>query len=141
MNKYARIYEGRVAELFDTDGVITELFHPDLIWVDTTAIAPQPQEGWTATMAADSNWIFAPYVEPSLTDEQLIANANRQRDLLLATATLRIAPLQDAIDLGEATDEEKSLLSAWKQYRVGLIRIEQQVGFPASIDWPITPAV
>lgn len=34
MKKYARIQDGKVAEIFETDGRIEELFHPCLVWVE-----------------------------------------------------------------------------------------------------------
>lgn len=34
MKKYARIQDGKVAEIFETDGRIEELFHPSLVWVE-----------------------------------------------------------------------------------------------------------
>jgi hypothetical protein len=34
MNKFARIHDGCVAELLETDGDITQMFHPDLTWVE-----------------------------------------------------------------------------------------------------------
>lgn len=34
MKRYARIDSGAVAELFSTDGDISEMFHPDLVWVE-----------------------------------------------------------------------------------------------------------
>lgn len=34
MKTYARIQDGRVAELFATDGDITQMFHPALSWVE-----------------------------------------------------------------------------------------------------------
>lgn len=62
-----------------------------------------------------------------------------QRDALLLAARLRMEPLQDAVELDEATDAEIASLKAWKKYRVDLSRIEQQTGFPASVDWPLAP--
>ncbi|KKB22881.1 tail fiber assembly protein, partial [Escherichia coli] len=38
-----------------------------------------------------------------------------------------IAPLQDAVDLDIATEEEASLLAAWKTYRVLLNRVDTSV--------------
>jgi hypothetical protein len=61
------------------------------------------------------------------------------RDALLREATLRIAPLQDAVDLDDATASEVAALKAWKQHRVALSRLEQQAGFPAAVDWPKAP--
>jgi len=66
--------------------------------------------------------------------------ALQMRDQLLARAALRIAPLQDAVDLGEATPAEEAALTAWKQYRVKLNRVTLQAGFPANVDWPVEPA-
>lgn len=77
--------------------------------------------------------------EAPLSPEQLAAKALSQRDFLLSVAALRIAPLQDAADLGLATPEEEASLLAWRQYRVNLNRIEQQAGFPDSIDLPVMP--
>lgn len=62
-----------------------------------------------------------------------------KRDQLLSEATARISPLQDAVDLGEATAAEEASLKKWKQYRVAVNRIDQQKGFPASIEWPPMP--
>ncbi|AAG56015.1 tail fiber assembly protein [Escherichia coli] len=38
-----------------------------------------------------------------------------------------IAPLQDAVDLEIATEEERSLLEAWNKYRVLLNRVDTSV--------------
>ncbi len=59
---------------------------------------------------------------------------------LRAIADAAIAPLQDAVDLGEATDAESALLKEWKQYRVALKRVPEQSGYPANIEWPTPPA-
>ena len=42
---YARIQDGAVAELFETDQPIAALFNPALIWVDVTDVAGIA-EGW-----------------------------------------------------------------------------------------------
>ena len=62
-----------------------------------------------------------------------------ERDSRLRTAAIRIAPLQDAQELGEATVEEAAALLKWKRYRVDLNRIDQQVGYPQSVAWPSPP--
>jgi hypothetical protein len=38
MKTYARIQDGRVAELLTTQMAISDLFHPSLLWVDITDI-------------------------------------------------------------------------------------------------------
>lgn len=62
-----------------------------------------------------------------------------ERDRLLSIAALRIAPLQDAIDLGDASSDESLALTRWKQYRVSVNRVDQQDGFPVSVKWPDQP--
>lgn len=71
---------------------------------------------------------------------RLTAEANAQKSYLLAYATTQIAPLQDAVDLDIATPAETALLTAWKQYRVAVNRINMQAGFPETITWPVQPA-
>lgn len=58
---------------------------------------------------------------------------------MLALATGKIAPLQDAVDLGIATTAETASLTAWKTYRVAVNRVPTQSGFPTTIDWPPVP--
>lgn len=59
---------------------------------------------------------------------------------LRAKADAAIAPLQDAVDLDDATVDEMRRLTAWKRYRVALNRLPEQAGWPTEIDWPALPA-
>lgn len=68
------------------------------------------------------------------------AEVLERRDDLLKIAALRIAPLQDAVDLGKASTEESARLLLWKEYRVDLGRIAEQSGFPEAVVWPESPA-
>jgi hypothetical protein len=52
---------------------------------------------------------------------------------------LRIAPLQYAEDIGDASHDEQLALMEWKLYSVELSRIEQQASFPTEIVWPRAP--
>ncbi len=76
---------------------------------------------------------------PPPTPEQRAEMALYQRHALMNEATLKIAPLQDAVDLNIATDDEKQRLKAWKLYRVTLNRIEQHSSFSTEIEWPKPP--
>ncbi len=49
-------------------------------------------------------------------------------------ASEKIAPLQDAVDLDIATDDEKAQLDEWKKYRVLVNRVDT-----TSPDWPDVP--
>lgn len=96
----------------------------------------QPSIGWSYDGSVFS--------APPLTDEQLaeqkqqkIANNVATKATLIAQATTAIAPLQDAVDLDEATDAETASLKAWKQYRVAVNRIDANTA--DEITWPDQP--
>lgn len=74
------------------------------------------------------------------TPEQIAQAAIYRRDDLLALAGLRIAPLQDAVDLDVATAAEVASLKQWKQYRIAVGRIAAQPGFPLTLEWPEQPS-
>ncbi|HGN3018840.1 tail fiber assembly protein [Providencia manganoxydans] len=74
---------------------------------------------------------------PKPSQEQLIAEAEQQKQSLLAEANSAIAPLQDAIDLGMATEAETAALQEWKKYRVLLNRVDTSTA--PNIDWPEKP--
>lgn len=103
--------------------------------------------GWRAINApgdvgADEYYSYdqpPPTEPPPPTQEELAVSARQVRDQLLSSAALSIGPLQDAVDTDTATADELERLKLWKLYRVGLIRIEQQSGFPAEILWPSPP--
>ncbi|WP_272671735.1 MULTISPECIES: tail fiber assembly protein [unclassified Providencia] len=77
------------------------------------------------------------YINPPVSKEQLVAVAEQQKQSLLAEANNAIAPLQDAVDLDMATDEEVAQLTAWKKYRVLLNRIDTSLA--PDIEWPEKP--
>lgn len=74
---------------------------------------------------------------PPLSKGQLITEANATKSILLSKASEKMAPYQDAIDLGIATDKELKQLNAWKQYRVDLNRID--TANAPDIAWPEKP--
>jgi len=76
--------------------------------------------------------------QPLPTADELIRQAGYKRSRLRAEADMAIQPLQDANDLGIATDDEASQLNAWKKYRVMLMRVN--TGDPENIMWPEQPA-
>ncbi|MDE9566114.1 tail fiber assembly protein [Xenorhabdus bovienii] len=66
-----------------------------------------------------------------------ISEAEYQKQNLMTEARDKILPLQDAVDLGMATDSEQITLTAWKKYRVILNRIDCSTA--PDIDWPKLP--
>lgn len=70
-------------------------------------------------------------------EAEIVANiheAEAKKLGLMQRANERIAPLQDAIDLGMATNEEEKLLGKWKKYRVQLMRVDTSAA--PDIHWP-----
>ncbi|WP_327439891.1 tail fiber assembly protein [Pseudomonas donghuensis] len=82
----------------------------------------------------------APVIAPPTLDEMRVMVISR-RDSLLAIAAVRMAPLQDAVELGVVTADERAALEAWKRYRIDLNRVELQAGFPRLVEWPASPDV
>ncbi|WP_063658143.1 tail fiber assembly protein [Candidatus Arsenophonus triatominarum] len=74
---------------------------------------------------------------PPPTKEKLVARAESDKQQLLLDASKIIAPLQDAVDLEMATEDEKKRLIAWKKYRVFVNRTD--VSTAPDIDWPKKP--
>lgn len=138
--KYLLINAGLVAEVIpgeieNDEGrmvPIEERYHPGFL---ANLIPVEDDDDVQAGYVAHEDGSFSPWAPPPPTADEIRV----QRDGALRAAALRIAPLQDAADLDEATDEELATLKRWKQYRVALSRIEAQAGFPANVQWPEVP--
>jgi hypothetical protein len=112
---------------------IAQRFTPEFVQtlVDISDLSPRPVVG----MAYDGA-TFSEYVPPPPSAEEVLSTNTAMRDAMLAQAALSIAPRQDAVDLGEATDEDASLLKQWKQYRVALNRLDLMA---TTVSWPKQP--
>ncbi|MCC8364987.1 tail fiber assembly protein [Xenorhabdus sp. PB61.4] len=66
-----------------------------------------------------------------------IRQAEQQKSSRRQEADMAIVPLQDAVDLDMATQEEQAALLAWKKYRVLLNRVDCTTA--PDIDWPKQP--
>lgn len=77
---------------------------------------------------------FAP---PS--DADVLPAAQTTLKLKMQDAGLAVAPLQDAVDLQVATQEQMARLTAWKRYRVKLSEVPRQAGWPRDMLWPVPP--
>lgn len=142
MKKYARICEGEVQELFATDGDITQMFHPDLIWVDVTDLDPAPVVGWIASwIATDESgvWSLSAPVELPKTESELKAEAVAMRDVLLAAANEATAGMADAFIADLLDEADVAKFKAFAKYKLALNKIDQQPGYPETITWPTLP--
>lgn len=129
MKTYARIENQFIAEIVTLNVKPEKLYHPSLVWVDITALPEQPDVNYNY-----SDGVFsAPVTEAE--NAILIANSRLAAEMDKANRT--IAPLQDAVDISIATEEEIARLAEWKRYRVALSRIE--VSKAPGIEWPDRP--
>jgi len=95
----------------------------------------QNKEGWDRAGNEEGlpHWVKTP--PPSY--DKLVEQANERKRWLLAEANEIIEPLQDALDMGIATDDEVKRLKAWKLYRIELTRIDTSLS--PNIIWPERP--
>jgi len=129
MKIYARIEGKRVVEIISLGVEPETLYHPSLVWVDITNMNPAPGVSYLF----DGKVFTAPVIE---TQEPLFIATNRKA-AAMAEAAQAMAPLQDAVDVGMATDAETSLLTEWQKYRVLLNRVD--VTTAPDITWPEAP--
>jgi hypothetical protein len=74
---------------------------------------------------------------PPPTREQLIAATERKKNQLMSDAERVMAPLERAVRLNMATEDEKARLTEWEKYSVLLNRINPEDA--PEIDWPPEP--
>ncbi|KAA2085124.1 tail fiber assembly protein [Escherichia coli] len=98
----------------------------------------EDHRGKTVYDVASGDELFISELGP-LPAEKLfrIREAEETKNNLMQVASEHIAPLQDAADLEIATEEETSLLEAWKKYRVLLNRVDTSTA--PDIEWPTNP--
>lgn len=100
-----------------------------------------PDEAWPSTTGSiDWAQVITREAKEATAAAQHLASVQAKAAALRADADSAIAPLQDAVDIDDATDAEVAALKAWKKYRVALNRLPEQPGYPADIDWPAPPA-
>lgn len=129
MKTYARIENQRVAEIVALNVKPEKLYHPSLVWVDITALPEQPDINY--------RYIDGLFTAPVKEAENAVLNASSRLAAEMDEANRAIAPLQDAVDICIAKDEEIARLAEWKRYRVELSRIDTSKS--PGIEWPVKP--
>lgn len=84
-------------------------------------------------------WVFDgnAITEKAMTLAELVEQAQQTKVAKIAAATAVIAPLQDAVELGRASEAEQARLLGWKNYRVDLNQLD--ISSPSEIVWPESP--
>ncbi|HAL7222737.1 TPA: tail fiber assembly protein [Escherichia coli] len=106
---------------------------------NSTDIAPPDiPAGWLSPGGEYQKWNGTAWVKDTEAEKLFrIREAEETKNNLMQVASEHIAPLQDAADLEIATEEEISLLEAWKKYRVLLNRVDTSTA--QDIEWPALP--
>ncbi|WP_458725641.1 tail fiber assembly protein [Pseudomonas mandelii] len=130
MRTFAQIQDEKLHWKFEQEDAPD--FAENLVIVEITDLAPMPEEGWSY-----EGGDFMP--PPPPTAEEIMARIQAKIAVERQQADDAIAPLQDAVDIDDATDTEILLLKNWKKFRVALNRLADQPGYPTSIEWPPVP--
>lgn len=102
-------------------------------------LGPLPENvTWLSPDGEYQKWNGTTWVKDAEAEKLFrIREAEETKNSLMRVASEHIAPLQDAADLEIATEEEISLLEAWKKYRVLLNRVDTSTA--QDIEWPALP--
>ncbi|KFA85882.1 tail fiber assembly protein [Enterobacter sp. EGD-HP1] len=103
------------------------------------AVAEVKKDNVPAGVDESQTWMYrdGEIIPRIYTQDEFIAQAEAMKQQLMADTSSIIAPLQDAVDIGEATDAEVSSLHGWKKYRVLLNRVD--ISKAPDIEWPELP--
>ncbi|ACZ75652.1 tail assembly chaperone gp38 [Dickeya parazeae Ech586] len=123
-------YRGKAA--YDTQTRLsTEITEPGQLPETLTLLAPVSEfDVWNG-----KKWV----TDKDAQHQADVNSATQELNERFSTANTRIQALSDAVDMELATEEEKTLLGKWKEYRVLLNRVD--VNSAPDIDWPEAPAV
>ena len=104
-------------------------------------LGPLPENvTWLSPEGEFQKWNGTAWVKDTEAEKLFrIREAEETKNSLMQVASEHIAPLQDAVDLEIATEEEISLLEAWKKYRVLLNRVNTTTA--PDIEWPTVPVM
>nr|WP_156115432.1 MULTISPECIES: tail fiber assembly protein [Xenorhabdus] len=126
--EYISDYRGKTAYHIQTRQHI-EITEMGDIPTELTLLKPKtPFDEWNGT-----HWV----TDIEAHSQYEVQQAESQKQQFLIDLFHRIAPLQDAVDLDIATDEEKTALVEWRKYRVLLNRVDCSTA--PDIVWPEQP--
>lgn len=136
MKKYARIVDGLVDNIYETNNPITEEFPAGQFWVEV--VGDTTIDYSYKAINTNGVWSFdgSPYWQSELGNQ-----LRRERAARLEKVTNSVAAtaLLAKIDLGIATAADQAYLQAYKQYCVAFSEVNKQPGYPLTIVWPARP--
>ncbi|MFU1907623.1 tail fiber assembly protein [Bordetella avium] len=107
---------------------------------DGTYAGLGPIPGWLTTEARPDPWSVwnsgAWVRDEAAWRASVVAGNIAKKSQMTADANGHIATLQDAVDLGIATEQEVAALKLWRVYRVELSRVDVSAESPV---WPVEP--
>ena len=133
------ITEYRNAEYISNGWINVEINHPDMGWVPFTC-DPNDAASLVDTQQLfdliESNGDVAAYVPPTQEelDERAAAQVRAERNTILVNDVDPI--VTNPLRWDELTEAEQQ---AWRDYRIALLNVPQQEGFPNNVTWPTAP--
>lgn len=127
--------------VYDSNGIIISFdYDVSKLWPVGHSVAEISASEVPAGLDISGGWVFDGKVITTrvYSSAEYVSQAEAERESSMALAAAAIAPLQDAVDIGDATDEERASLQGWKKYRVALNRLDLTAA--PDIQWPEIPA-
>ncbi|CAI1761652.1 tail fiber assembly protein [Serratia proteamaculans] len=127
---------------YDRNGVICAFSHDvSMLWPFNLSVIEFREKDIPKNLSNTGEWVFdgKSIIPRKLSQAELEKQAQQDKDQRMALATKVIAPLQDAKDLGIATEEELTKLKSWVIFRIQTNRIE--VKSNPEIIWPTYPNI
>ncbi|TDS90542.1 virus tail fiber assembly protein lambda gpK [Rahnella sp. BIGb0236] len=127
--------------VFNPSGIIISMsYDVSALWPEGNSVAEISASEIPEDLSINGEWIFdgKNVIPKTYSHNELFIQAKKKRNSLMAGANEAIIPLQDAVDINAATDDELNRLKAWKTYRVALNRLDLSTA--PDITWPDIPA-
>ncbi|MEO6679956.1 MAG: tail fiber assembly protein [Pseudomonas sp.] len=136
MKKYARIVNGLVDNIYETNNPIIEEFPTDQVWVEV--VGDTLVDYSYRAVNTNGVWSFdgSPYWQSELGNQLRRERAARLDKVINSVAT---TALLAKVELGLATAADQAYLLAYTQYCVAFSEVNKQPGFPLTIVWPERP--
>ena len=129
--------EDKIKILYDENNIIVAITK-DASTLNPEGFSVVEVSDITANRRADDSgkWMFkdGAVVKRIYTADEQQQQAELQKAALLSEAESVIQPLERAVRLNMATDEERTRLEAWERYSVLVSRVD-----PANPEWPEMP--